>query len=210
MGVLALVTIGAVLTRADQPYWMVVGFEVVVLAASAVALLFSRGKFRDGPGMALLCVAGPIFVAGVLGYLSTKPTASLLLHGRAVAMKPWALAHAGAAGVLAMLSAYEVMRRNTRSLYYLARAAMAGAPLAAMLAAAWMLYRKSQTAQAAYEALVEDAILKGQSPPPTPEPFLPPSVTWLGGSLGAVVALVLFCACAHCVIRAFEMGRPRS
>ncbi len=214
IGLLAIVTIGAVLTRADQPYWMVVGFEVVALGASAFALLIARGRFRDGPGMALLCVAGALFVAGVLGYYSTKSTpgapAQLLLHGRAVAMKPWALLHTATAGILALLAAYEVLRRNTRSMYYLARAAMSGAPLAALFAVGLVLYRKSQAAQTAYEATAEAALSKALLPPPPPAPFLPPWVTWLGGSLGAIVALVLFCACAHCVIRAFEMGRPRA
>lgn len=209
--VVSLVTVGAVLLRADQPYWMVVGFEVVVLAAGVFGLLIARGRFRDGPGMALLCVAGALLVAGVLGFYSTKSTpgapAQLLLRGTAVPMKPWAMLHIGGALLLAGASAFEVLRRNSRSVYYMARAAMAGVPLAALAIAAVMLYRRSQGAKLAYESAVESAILQNKPVPPVPAPMLPEWVTWLGGSLGAVLALVLFCACAHCVIRAFEMGR---
>ena len=207
----SLATVGAVLLRADQPYWMVVGFEVVVLGAGVYALLIAKGRFRDGPGMALLCVAGTLLVAGVLGFYSTKSTpgapAQLLLRGTAVPMKPWALLHIGGAVLLAGASAFEVLRRNSRSVYYMARAAMAGVPLAALAIAAAMLYRRAQGAKLAYESAVESAIRQNQPVPSPPAPFLPEWVTWLGGSLGAVLALVLFCAFAHCVIRAFEMGR---
>ncbi|HEX2837524.1 MAG TPA: hypothetical protein VHN77_05300 [Phycisphaerales bacterium] len=209
--VVSLLTVGAVLLRADQPYWMVVGFEVVVLGAGVYGLLIARGRFRDGPGMALLCVAGTLLVAGVLGFYSTKSTpgapAQLMLRGTAVPMKPWAMLHIGGALLLAGASAFEVLRRSSRSMYYMARAAMAGVPLAALAVAAVMLYRRSQGAKLAYESAVEAAIMQNKPVPAAPDPFLPEWVTWLGGSLGAVLALVLFCACAHCIIRAFEMGR---
>lgn len=206
----AVATIGAVLLRGDQPYWMVVGFELVVLTSAVFAILIARGRFRDGPAMALLCVSGTLLVSGVLGYISTKPSAALLLRGRPVAMKPWALLHIAGASVMGAVAAYEVLRRNSRSLYYLSRAVMAGVPLAAMAAVAWMLYRRSQASEASYQAIVDDALTKGMAAPPPPDPLVPSWVTWLGGSLGSVLALVLFCACAHCVIRAFEMGRPRA
>lgn len=209
--VASVVTLGAVLFRADQPYWMVVGFEVVVLGAGVYGVLIAKGRFRDGPGMALLCVAGTLLVAGVLGYYSTKSTpgapAQLLLRGTAVPMKPWALLHVGGALLLAGASAFEVLRRNSRSVYYLARAAMAGVPLAALGIAAALLYRRSQGAKLIYESAVEEAVMQNKPVPPAPVPLLPEWVTWLGGSLSAVLALVLFCACAHCLIRAFEMGR---
>lgn len=210
----SLATVGAVLLRADQPYWMVVGFEVVVFGAGVYALLIAKGRFGDGPGMALLCVAGTLLAAGVLGFYSTKSTpgapAQLLLRGTAVPMKPWAMVHIGAALVLGACAATEVLRRNSRSWYYLVRAAMAGVPLAALAFAAAMVYRRSQGAKLAYESAVESAVRQNQPVPSVPAPFLPEWVTWLGGSLGAVLALVLFCACAHCVIRAFEMGRSQS
>jgi hypothetical protein len=206
--VVAAVTIGAVLMRAEQPYWMVVGFEVVVLIAAGFAVGIARGKFRDGPGMALLCVAGTLMVAGVLGYISTKGTQGVLkLQGRSVPMKPWALLHLAGAGLMALLAAYEVLRRNSRSMYYIARGAMAGVPLAAIVGVAAMLYRKSQATERAYQSAVEAALMAGKDAPAAPEPVVASWVSWLGGSLAAVAALVLFSACAHCVIRAFEMGR---
>ena len=210
MALVALVTVGAVLTSADQYYWMVVGFEVVVVVACIFAVLTARGKFRDGPGMALVSVAGVLFVAGVLGYLSTKGTdGALMLRGRAFPMKPWALLHAGAAGLMALAAAYEVLRRDRRSLYYLSRAAMAGVPLGAVMAAGWFMWKRSREASAAFDAQVASAIASGVVPPVALDPAVPAWLTWVGASVASVVVLVLFCACAHCLIRAFEMGRPR-
>src|SRR5262245_43109895 len=52
----------------QRPSWALVGFELVVLVACVQGVLFGRGRFGQGPGLALACVGGTILVASGLGW----------------------------------------------------------------------------------------------------------------------------------------------
>jgi hypothetical protein len=81
--------------------WVMFGFEAVVLVSAVLGALLGRGKFRDGPSLGLLCVAGAIVVASAFGYLGGGRT----LFGTDVRTLTLARAAAGAAlvGVAAWL-----------------------------------------------------------------------------------------------------------
>lgn len=54
----------------EKPAWTAVGFELVTLIAAALGLVMATDKYRNGPGLALACIAGSMLVAAGLGYLA--------------------------------------------------------------------------------------------------------------------------------------------
>lgn len=182
----ALASMVVAAARGDQPYWLMQQMEATIVVASIVGLLFARGRFQNGPGMALLCVAGVFGAAGFLSWLSVRQGVSLR-GGTLWPTRPGLLVRVGASGILCALAAWEVLRRNPRSLGYLGRAIAAGVPLVLILGAMY-LGRNA---------------LAGESGMPT-------WLAWTLSTTGGMATLVLFCACAHCTIRAFELGRPQA
>lgn len=177
---------GVALFMGTQPYWMLVGMEVCIVLAGVFGLLFLRKKFSDGPALALLCVAGTIFAASVLSWLSVSR--GITLKGdRTVDLKLLMYARIGLAALLAGLASVEVLRRNVLSRGFLLRAVATGMPL---LVIAGGLYAGRN-------------VLASQK-------TVPEWIVWTLVSVGAVIAMALLCACGHFVIRAFEMGRPEN
>ena len=177
---------GVALFMGAQPYWMLVGMEVCIVLAGVFGLLFLRKKFSDGPALALLCVAGTIFAASVLSWLSVSR--GITLKGdRTVDLKWLMYARIGLAALLAGLASVEVLRRNVLSRGFLLRAVATGMPL---LVIAGGLYAGRN-------------VLASQK-------TVPEWIVWTLVSVGAVIAMALLCACGHFVIRAFEMGRPEN
>src|SRR5437899_6996502 len=62
----------AALFLSDKPVWVLFGFEVAISVASVLGILFARGKFQNGQGLAMACVAGTIVVGSFLGWLGTQ------------------------------------------------------------------------------------------------------------------------------------------
>ena len=188
---------------AVKPLWYLLGFEIVVLIAAAYGLLIAMGKFSDGPGLALLCVAatfaaasffgnqsatnrdGPSFnlMAGpVLGYISKNKehTIDRLIGGVTLFL----MLRLAAAGLIAVGAAWVVLQRRPReSLPSLLKAGAFGAGLLGVMAAAWKL--RSQTANLGGFAATMIALVVG------------------------LLALGLLSATVHFAIRAFELGRIR-
>src|SRR6267142_2051810 len=52
-----------------KPVWVLFGFEVVITVATVLGVLFAMGRFQDGQGLAMACVAGTIAVGSFLGWL---------------------------------------------------------------------------------------------------------------------------------------------
>lgn len=170
---------GVLAVLAPRPYWAWLGFEVVVGVACVQGLLFAGGRFRDAPALALACVAGGVFLASLLGRLSVLASVSGL------AKDPWTLGRVLAAGLVGGSAAWLVLSRNPRSLGYLVRGVLCGVVPAG--AAAYAL--------GPWRGLV-------------PVGSLHPALVWGGGLVLGIVVGGLFCASVHCLIRAFEMGRP--
>jgi len=175
----------AALFVGEKPFWMIVGFEIVTLVAAVLGVLFARGKFQDGQGLALACVAGCFGVGAFLAWLSVQGRLQIRGGDSTIGLNGWLLARLGAAGLIAALGAFAVLRRNPASVGYMIRATLAGGPVI-LIAALAVLARGSLTGAA-------------QNVP-----------VWLisvvAGVLG-IGAVVLLSACGHCLIRAFELGR---
>ncbi len=88
-----------------RPIFML-GFEVVILISGAFGVLVGRGRFGDGPAIALLCVAGAVAVGSLLGDLCA---------GKRIGtfdLRPLLFARCAAAAVLALLAGVIVLRRD--------------------------------------------------------------------------------------------------
>lgn len=175
---------GMALVQGAQPYWLLVGMEVCIVLAGVFAGLFFRGKCSDGPALAILCIAGTVFAAGFLSWLSVR--GGMTLKGdRTVSLQFVMLARVAIAAALVALASFEVLRRNTRSRGFLLRAVATGVPLAIVAGSMYAGRQALATQQA-----------------------VPAWIVWTVVSIAVVVAMGLLCACGHFLIRAFEMGRP--
>lgn len=181
----ALVLAAASLLATVRPTWMLFGFEVVTVLASLLGIQAGRGRFREGPGLALASIGGTIAVASFLGWVSIR--GELPLKNSSISMNAWLAGRVAAGALLAMVGALSVLGRDRRSWGYLLRAGIAALPLG-VLGAAAVLYRGR---------LVD--LISGL-------PGILGVVTW--AVLGVVCAVAL-CAAAHCTIRAFECGRTQ-
>ena len=160
---------------ADKPVWFLLAFECIALMAGVLGVLTGLGRFASGPALALARVAGAFFGASLLGYLAAGPSVQL------INMKSFLLARTGLAACLALVAALAVLSRKPRaSLPLLARSIIAGALLAAAIAAAWMLRTSITTWPGAIQAVV--------------------------GLVGFVWILATLAATVHFAIRAFESG----
>jgi hypothetical protein len=188
LSLLAALSTGAMCVlamRANQPYYLLMGMELCIGLAAALGVLFARGFFREGPGMALACVSGTIFVASVLGYLSVPNAQMTMSSGGTLALKPFLMGRVLLASLLGLAAAWIVLSRDPQSRSYILRAILTGIPLGAI----------------AFVGLKGRSWLSGGGA------GVPAWVGWIGAIVLACVGLALFCACVHCTIRAFEMGR---
>lgn len=102
----AIATVGVAWAVAGRPSWALLGFEFLTLMAGAFGLAAASGKFSDGPGIALACVAGTVLAASIFGYLGTTgQIGDWKLHG-------WLIARATIAGLIGLLAAWVVLRRT--------------------------------------------------------------------------------------------------
>lgn len=202
VGVSALV--GAPLSLfALRPLWYLLGFEIVVLIAAVYGVLVAAGKFRDGPGLALICIAATIAAASffgnqsatnrdgasfnlmagpVVGYISSNKERTLdrLIGGVTL----YLVLRLAAAGVIAAGAAWVVLARRPReSLPSLFKSLVSCVSLLGVLIGAWAL--RSQAAGLGGFASTMIALIVG------------------------VLAVGLLSASVHFAIRAFEFGRLR-
>jgi hypothetical protein len=168
----------------EPPVWVLFGFEVVVAIAMVLGILFARGKYQDGQGLALACVAGTIAVGSFLGWLGAQHHLTMR-SGGVVSLTGWLMARLLAAAVLGGLASLLVLSRNPRSWSYMLKAAMAGGPLLLVMA----VY-----------ALKPAALSSAMN-------AMPGWLAGMVGTVGAIAAVVLISASVHCLIRAFELGR---
>lgn len=176
-GLSALVVAALALLQRPSPAWFLAWFELVVVAAGIFGVLVGRGRFREGPAITLLCIAGVVAVGTLLGYLS----AGRELMG--VSLTGLLLARAAGAAVFAAAAGADVLLREPRrSVPMLCKGIAAGVPVMIVLVLA---ARGSMLSQ-----------VSGWHP-------LAQVAFWL---LGFAVFAALACASAHWVIRSFQIG----
>lgn len=92
---------------AGRPSWALLGFEALTVLAGAFGLAAASGRFSDGPGIALACVAGTVLASSIFGYLGTTgQIGDWKLHG-------WLIARASGAALIGLLAAWVVLRRTS-------------------------------------------------------------------------------------------------
>jgi hypothetical protein len=102
----AFATVGTSWFLTGRPTWALLGFEFLTAMAGAFGLAAAAGRFRNGPGISLACVAGTVLAASIFGYLGTSgQIGDWKLHG-------WLIGRATAAGLIGLLAAWVVLRRT--------------------------------------------------------------------------------------------------
>src|SRR3954465_10295691 len=119
-----------------KPIWLMFGFEIVIAVATVLGLQFALGRYQDGQGLALACVAGTIAVGSVLGWIGAQRHLTTS-HGD-ISLNAWLLGRLAAALALGAVGAVFVLSRNQRSWWHLIKAALLGGPIV-MLAAAYVV-----------------------------------------------------------------------
>lgn len=185
VGLSALAFGVASLLLGEKPYWMIFGFEIVTMVAAVIGVLFARGKFQEGQGMALACVAATFAVSAFLGWLSAQGQLQIKGSATPVGLDGWLAARVGAALVIGALGAYAVLSRSPRSRPYLLWAMLTGGPVVVAMGAGFVARGRLESMLQSMPAWLTTA---------------------LAGILGITV-VVLLSAAGHCLIRAFEMGR---
>lgn len=179
----ALAAAAPLLAAGQRPSWALFGFEVVVCVAAVLGILTGRGRFADGPGLALACVAATILVASALGWQG----AGRKLLG--VSLAPVLGGRALAALTIGAIGAWCVLARAPGSI----RLALIGSLLVLPV-----VFVAGASLHPTGQRLLEKAM--GTSP----------GVQFLVVVASFTVVAILLSAGAHLIIRAFEMGRPDS
>lgn len=168
-----------------QTEYLALSLEACGVLAGAFGVLFARGKFAAGTGMTLACIAGTCFTVAILSGWVALRREMALSSGSSINLTMLTYARVGFALIIAILAAFEVLRRSPRSGYYLSRAVAAGLPLG--LLGGGMYFGRSHIAAGT---------------------LLGPSwLTWTAAGVASIALIALTCFAAHCVIRAFESGR---
>ena len=179
------------------PVWYTFGFELVALVACVFGVWTGLGRYRQGPALALLCVAGAIGVGALLGYVGAPAATTNKLATAVPALSfmgpdrgllgmplwPLMLARAVAAAALTAAAAIIVLSRQPQLSRPRVVRAIVFAVLLVLVAAPLWLTRAQWIALGTFPKL-------------------------LIGVLGTVLALGLFAAAVHYAISAFEPGDP--
>jgi hypothetical protein len=131
VGVSSLAGAGAAIAARPR-IWFLLGFECVVVTAAVLGFLVGRGRYRQGPALALACVAGSVAVASYLGYLGSGRT----ILG--IGLMPFLAFRLGIAGAIGMVAAWIVLsRRPGIGLPRLFKGLVIGLVLAVLGAGVW-------------------------------------------------------------------------
>lgn len=95
-----------------SPIWGMLSFEVVILVASALALLTGLGKFSDGFGLACATLGGCIAAAALLGSIDAYTNLDAAGSAFAKLVVPVLLARVGLGGLLAVCGGIAVLARR--------------------------------------------------------------------------------------------------
>ncbi|HMN40675.1 MAG TPA: hypothetical protein PKE29_07490 [Phycisphaerales bacterium] len=177
---------------AAKPLYFLMGFEVVILVAGVFGVLAAMGRFAEGPGLTLLCVAAIVAIGSLLGDQTAKltnPLSGPIVVQVRRAQVEWDVTlffalRLVAAGLIGVGAGWVVLARRPReSAGSLVRGLAALGAFVAIVGGGWAL---------------RGAIGR-----------LGPFVATLVGLAAAVAALGLLAAGVHFIVRAFEFGRIR-
>jgi hypothetical protein len=173
------------LIASTKPAWFFFGFEVVILAPATFAVLYALGRWTRYAAIGLTCIAGAIFMASSLAYLSL-PAGKFGSAGGPVGeigMKSWLAARLAAAAAVAVIALVVALQRDRdRWKRFLVGAALAAVALASV---GGFYFMRGSPILAPRQGAT-DLIRLGA----------------LG--IGACLLLAMVCAAAHLIIRAFE------
>ncbi|MCX5689419.1 MAG: hypothetical protein NTV94_06470, partial [Planctomycetota bacterium] len=162
--------------------------EAVTIVAAVLGVLFGRGKFNQGHGLALASIAGTIGIAAFLGWLSVQGRLQVKGSEIPIVLLPLLMGRMGVAALIGSFAAYLVLRRNPQSRRYMFTSAMTGGSLIGVLGVLFVLRGR----------LVSLA------------DSLPGVVTAAGATIVGLLCVILISSSVHCLIRAFEMGREEN
>jgi hypothetical protein len=172
----------------DKPLYFVFGFELLIVLAGVFGVLIAMGKFEEGPGLSLLCVAAIVGVGTLLGdqtaKLANPISGPIVYHIRSVDrdITMYLALRGVAAALIALGAAWVVLARRPReSTGSLMRGLAALGLLVLVVVGGW-------SARAGIISL-------GAFP-----------TTMIALALG-VIALGLIAGSVHYIVRAFEFGR---
>lgn len=160
--------------------WPLVAFEIVTILGCVFGLLVARGKFADGPGLTILCIAGLIMTCGVLAWLGANK-----VHA-GVNLKPFMLARLGVAGILYALAAISEVWYSPTAAKTLAKAIVYGVVFVAIVAA-FAYFRN---------APIMDKMKGWQE-----------GVRLAGLGIASIIAVIGACGGVHLAVRAFTIAR---
>lgn len=179
VGVSALFRTGQSFTT-WPPEWFVVGFEVIVLISSAMGLMIGRTRirgFREGPALAMACVAGATLVSvASSGAASGTGFTSL-------AADPFTLARIALAMAMGALAALSVLARQPRR-------SLRALVIGGVLCAGALVILVSAFIPGVRSALGS----------------LNPILVTVGVVIASMLFITLVSVGGHCIIRAFEYG----
>ncbi len=169
---------------ASAPRWDLLAFEIIALSAGIMAILFGMGKFREGPGLALLAIAGTVFAASVLGFVGVGQQIALKSQAAPLNLRYYVIARVAIAAAFAAISVLVVLTRNKHALVAALKSLYAWIPIAIILVA---IMKRGAIAGA----------LNGM-----PQ-FIGPTL----GVIAGVAFIGFLSAAVHMTIRAFELAR---
>lgn len=116
----------------EEPLWIVVALEAVVLFAAVFGVAFMLGRFRDAPGLTILCLAGAVLLPAGLSPLAQGLTV------RQVVTNPVFLARLAMVGGLAGLATIATLRSDRAAWRRLIMGGMMTAAATGLVAGGWM------------------------------------------------------------------------
>jgi len=171
--------------EAPKPIYVLLGSELVALVAAVIGVLFGLGRFREGPGMALLCVSGSWVAACGMAWLGTSPAHAVADFGLA----PWVAGRGLAAGLVGLLACWVVLSRDPRALRMAAKGVLLGLPI----------------------VIVAGLVATGRTAPVVSAiSGLPGAIRALIAILGFLLLAGLFAASVDTLVKAFSRGRRQT
>ncbi len=136
---------GAVGAATNVPAaWFTVLFEAIILLAAVFGIRAARrGQGAEALALSLLCIAGAVFAASVLGYVGAGQTRTI----RGVPLRPLLFARLGIAALFALAAAWTALGPNRAQTIPRALLGLAlGAPVVALAALAYTGHLSAWTA----------------------------------------------------------------
>lgn len=186
LGVSALAGLGVALLAFPGVLLAMAAYEAAVVMAAVFGVLLGLGRFREGFGLACLCVAGTVVTGAFFGVYKDLRV-NTVTPGQIRAADALLVGRVLGAGAVAGLGALAVLSRDARSWPLLAKGVLIGSPV--VVVGGWLVWTRG----AALSAPVGETA---------------GTVRTIAVILGGLVLMVLGSIGAHLCIRAFEVTRP--